>query len=205
MSAFSEGLVAGYGIAIPVGAIAILIVGIGMRCGFQIGFMAGVGAASADLLYAMVAMIAGTALAAALEPVATALGVISGSILLGLGGFGLRRGLKHSGRDDKTAKVCGPVRMFWQFLGITIINPLTVVYFTALILGRDSGVAFTIVDRVAFVVGAGLASLSWQTLLAGLGAFARQQLSPRFQLLAVVFGNLVVIGLGLRILLRLFA
>lgn len=203
MSAFLEGLVAGYGIAIPVGAIALLIVGIGMRCGFQIGFMAGAGAASADFVYAIIAMIAGASLAATLEPVATELQVISGSLLLGLGGFGLRRGLKHSWGDDKTAEVCGPVRMFWQFLGITVINPLTVVYFTALILGRYSGVTFTIMDRVVFVVGAGLASLSWQTLLVGLGAFARQQLSPRFQLLAVVFGNLVVTGLGLRILLRI--
>jgi len=38
VTAFIEGLIAGYGIAIPVGAIAILIVEMGLRCGFRIGF-----------------------------------------------------------------------------------------------------------------------------------------------------------------------
>ncbi len=41
MTPFVEGLIAGYGIAIPVGAIAILIVEMGLRCGFRVGFMAG--------------------------------------------------------------------------------------------------------------------------------------------------------------------
>ena len=45
MTAFWEGVLAGYGIAIPVGAIAILIVDLGLRRGFQPAFMAGAGAA----------------------------------------------------------------------------------------------------------------------------------------------------------------
>ena len=39
MTAFGEGVVAGYGIAIPVGAIAILIIELGLRRGFRAGFM----------------------------------------------------------------------------------------------------------------------------------------------------------------------
>jgi|BarGraNGADG00212_2_1021979.scaffolds.fasta_scaffold12249_1 threonine/homoserine/homoserine lactone efflux protein len=113
MPAFWEGVLAGYGIAVPVGAIAVLIVDMGLRRGFRPAFMAGAGAASADFLYASLAALAGGALAA---------------------------------------------RIYAQFLGLTLLNPLTVAYFAALILGRGAGSevggAATPVERVAFVAGA---------------------------------------------------
>lgn len=46
MSPFLIGLVAGFGIAIPVGAIAVLIVQVGTRCGFRCAASAGAGAYS---------------------------------------------------------------------------------------------------------------------------------------------------------------
>ena len=83
---------------------------------------------------------------------------------------------------------------------MTLLNPLTVVYFGSLILGGSGGALSTLADRVAFVVGVGLASLSWQSLLAGVGALGNRHLSPRFQALTSILGNLIVIGLGARIL-----
>ncbi|MGB4975846.1 MAG: hypothetical protein WBR35_03825, partial [Anaerolineae bacterium] len=53
--------------------------------------------------------------------------------------------------------------------------------------------------RVMFVLGAAVASLSWQSLLALVGAAAHRRLSPRFQLLTSLLGNLIVLLLGLRI------
>jgi arginine exporter protein ArgO len=41
IESFIRGLLAGYGIAIPVGAIAVLIMDTGMRRGFRHGFAAG--------------------------------------------------------------------------------------------------------------------------------------------------------------------
>ena len=48
------GAVAGYGIAIPVGAIAILILETGLQRGFRLAAAAGTGAAVADGIYATV-------------------------------------------------------------------------------------------------------------------------------------------------------
>ena len=205
MTAFWEGVLAGYGIAIPVGAIAILIVDVGLRRGFDFGFMAGAGAATADFFYASLAALAGEILASALAPFALGLRIASALVLLGLGSYGLwqarqksRQGVKPTTHDRQ-----GRLRTFTQFLGLTLLNPLTVAYFGALILGRDAGATATVADRAAFVAGAGLASLSWQTLLAGMGALAKQYLSPRFQMYTSVAGNLVVIGLGLRVVVQL--
>ena len=204
MTAFWEGVLAGYGIAIPVGAVAILIVTMAMRCGFKIGFMAGAGAATADLLYATVASIAGATLVTILKPIASWLQLASALVLFGLAAYGLWGGFKDSKDERKTAIECGPWRMYWQFLGITIINPLTVVYFTALILGADSSVSPSLVEHILFILGAGLASLSWQTLLAWIGGFARSHLSKHFKTGAIIFGNLLIIGLAVRILLNVF-
>jgi threonine/homoserine/homoserine lactone efflux protein len=203
MNAFWEGMLAGYGIAIPVGAIAILIVDMGLRRGFPPAFMAGAGAATADFAYALLAVIAGATLAAALAPYATALQIASAIVLLALGAYGLRQAWQISGEQDTETAVTDDQilwRIYLRFLGLTLLNPLTIAYFGALILGRDAGATITPPDRLLFVLGAALASLSWQTLLAALGSLANQRLSPRFQRITSITGNLIVIALGVRIL-----
>ena len=206
MNAFWEGVLAGYGIAIPVGAIAILIVDVGLRRGFPPAFFAGAGAATADFIYALLAVIAGATLAAALAPYATTLQIASALVLLALGGYGLW-GAWQIDTSQEAAETAIDDQSLWRvyvrFLGLTLLNPLTIAYFGALILGRDAGATITTVDRLLFVVGAALASLSWQTLLAGVGSLANQRLSPRFQRATSITGNLIVIALGLRIVLAL--
>jgi threonine/homoserine/homoserine lactone efflux protein len=201
MSAFVEGLIAGYGIAIPVGAIAILIVNTSLQCGFRVGFAAGAGAATVDLLYATLAVVAGAAIVTILEPIAFELRLVSGLVLIALAVYGLWRGLKRTNSKESTLGGCNALKTYTQFVAITFVNPLTVVYFTALVLGRGSYAGMTLADQIVFVIGAGLASLSWQTLLAVLGGLGRERLSPRFQNIAVLLGNLIILVLGVLILL----
>ena len=201
MSAFVEGLIAGYGIAIPVGAIAILIVNTSLQCGFRVGFAAGAGAATVDLLYATLAVVAGAAIVTILEPIALELRLVSGLVLIALAVYGLWRGLKHTNSKESTLGGCNALKTYTQFVAITFINPLTVVYFTALVLGRGSYAGMPLAGQIVFVIGAGIASLSWQTLLAVLGGLGRERLSPRFQNIAVILGNLIILALGVLILL----
>jgi len=201
MTPFVEGLLAGYGIAIPVGAIAILIVATSMRSGLRTGLMAGVGAATADLIYALLATIAGAAIARALAPFTIPLRLLGGFLLLFLAVRGLRQSWIERSIEEGAVQSAPPGRTYIQFLGLTIINPLTVIYFTALILGRGTtGSQYITAGLLLFVAGAALASLSWQSLLAVLGAAAHTRLSNGFRRGAVAFGNLVVLALGLRIL-----
>jgi threonine/homoserine/homoserine lactone efflux protein len=199
---FWDGLVAGYGIAIPVGAIAVLILDLALRRGFADGFFAGAGAAAADTAYAGLAVAAGAALAPRLQPYALPLALASGTFLLGLGAHGAwraRRGL--AAPTPHAAPPSGRLAIFSQFLGLTLLNPLTIVYFAALILGGQGTSGWTAAEAALFVVGAGVASLSWQSLLAAFGAFLGRRLPPRLQQAASLIGNLVVVVLGLRILL----
>jgi threonine/homoserine/homoserine lactone efflux protein len=166
-------------------------------------------------------MIGGTAIAALLEPWSRPLRIAAVFVLLAIGLRGLLRVARESrtsrqGRSARDASA-GPTGMagsdvgaaaspaarrpergalfatYARLLGLTILNPATVVYFAALILALpDLGSGAP--ARVAVVAGAFLASLSWQTILAGIGAVAHHRLPPAFQVGISALGNLMIIG-----------
>lgn len=203
MEAFGAGVVAGYGIAIPVGAIAVLIVEVGIRCGFRCAFFAGAGAATADLIYAALAVIGGAALAGLVQSVDQPLRILSAAVLIAIAVIGLRRArqapIATSAAMPDRRELAGT---YARFLGLTIINPATVVYFAAVIIGLGVANDMTAAQGLAFVLGAFLASLSWQSLLAAVGGFAGGRLSARAQTVAVVAGNLVILAFAVVILVR---
>ena len=86
--------VAGYGVAIPVGAIAILILGLSARTSFRVGSAAALGVATADGMYAAVAALGGAAVASGLAPFAGPLRLIAAGVLLALAGLTARRALR---------------------------------------------------------------------------------------------------------------
>jgi threonine/homoserine/homoserine lactone efflux protein len=197
---FWVGVIAGYGIAIPVGAIAVLIVQVGMRCGFWCAASAGAGAATADLVYSVLAVTGGAALASKVENLGGAVRWVSAGVLVVLAVHGLYR----VRRAQAAIQTRLPGRRefagtYAKFVGLTIINPLTVVYFAAFVVGLGLADGLSVSEGVLFVIGAFLASLSWQTVLAGIGAVARHRLPRRFQVAAVVVGNLIVLAMAVLI------
>ena len=200
MKPFLEGLLAGYGISIPFGGIAVLIVDVGLRKGFRRGFFAGAGAATADFLGALAVAIAGGILARALAPMSGALRVASGVGLIAMGAWGLWRNRAPKSAAARPARDLGDVGTYVQFVGLTLVNPLTVAYFAAFVLGRGAEELSTWPARSAFVAGFALASLSWQTLLALFGAVTHHFVSPRMQKVLSAVGNLLVVALGVRMI-----
>jgi threonine/homoserine/homoserine lactone efflux protein len=204
ITAFLAGVAAGLGIAIPVGAIAILIVETGLRRGFRLAAAAGAGAATVDGIYALVAAAFGSALAALLAPLETPLRVLAVVVLVAIalrGFLGLRAASRPVAADgvqvppDVEAAERGgsALRTYGVFVAITLLNPVTVTYFAALILGLGSPGA-GLAEKAAFVAGAFLASLAWQTLLAAFGAFLHRRLSPRIRAGVVVVGNGIILA-----------
>ncbi len=198
MRAFLEGIVAGYGIAVPVGPIAVLIIGIGTKSGFRKAFFAGLGAALADLIYATIAAVAGAATAAALAPYERSLRLIAGVILLAVAVVTGTSALRAS---SKAAPAASYLRTTAAFLSITLMNPVTLTYFAALILGSTGGVAATASGELLFVAGAFLASLSWQTALAAGGAILGHRMSEHTRIVTGVTGAAVIVALAIRMLL----
>jgi arginine exporter protein ArgO len=203
VSSFLLGVLAGYGIAIPVGAIAVLIVQVGIRCGFWCGASAGAGAATADLAYSVLAVSGGVALADSIGAIGRPFRWVSAAALTMIALLGLYR----ARQEPSPAQVDFPrrseyARTYVKFLGLTFINPLTVVYFAAVVLGLGLADDLSVGGGALFVTGAFLASLSWQTFLAGIGALVGHKLPRRFQIGAVVAGNMVVIAMAVLIIVR---
>ena len=198
LDAFVAGAIAGYGIAIPVGPVAVLIIELGVRRGLRLAAPAGLGAATADGLYALLAVVAGASLAQLLAPITPALQVIAAVVLtlIALRGFWLALYHARIGIPGNAELPAEPRRTYLRFLAITLLNPTTILYFAALILGRPelgSGPA----ERAAFIVGAAIASTSWQLFLAVLGSLFHQRLPWKVQFGISLLGNLVVLGFAI--------
>ncbi|HET8661581.1 MAG TPA: LysE family transporter [Micromonosporaceae bacterium] len=179
--AFVSGLLAGYGVAIPVGAVAVLVVSLAARTSPAVGAGAALGVAAADGLYALAAVLGGAALARLVEPVATPLRWLAAAVLLALAArtaataLGRRRGPVQARADETTLGT--PARAFGALLGLTLLNPMTIVYFGALVLGRRSAGALEPAEAAVFVAAALAASASWQLLLAGGGSLVGRVLT----------------------------
>ena len=192
---FIAGAIAGYGIAIPVGPVAVLIIELGVRRGLRTAAAAGLGAASADAAYALLAVVAGAPIATVLEPVTPALKLFAVLVLAAIAVRGFWLALYHAriGIPRNAVLPTDTTRTYLRFLVITLINPTTILYFAALILGRPELGAGP-GERAAFIVGAALASASWQLFLAALGALAHKRLPRRMQFGISLLGNAVVVA-----------
>ncbi len=200
------GLAAGYGIAMPVGAVAAYLVALTARTSLRTGVFAALGVATADGVYALIAVCGGAVLAPALRPVALPLRWGSAVVLIALAVHGAVTAVRrHRGRRDgreRGAAAPGAARAYLGMWGMTVMNPLTVVYFTALVLGRQAAAAAGRADQAVFVLAVFAASASWQLALAGGGAFLGRVLTGSRGRLITALASSVLIGvLAVRLLL----
>ncbi|OJF15353.1 LysE family transporter [Couchioplanes caeruleus] len=185
--AFLAGVIAGYGVAVPVGAIAVLIAGLTARTSLRVGAAAGLGAATADGVYALLAVLGGAALAGLIAPIAAPLRWAAAAVLLLLAAHTAWSALTKPATTRETDRTT-PMAAYAGILGLTLLNPATVVYFAALVLGRggEGGGAW-------FVLGAFLASASWQLLIAASGALAGRFLTGgRARLITALASSAVI-------------
>ncbi|MFN8075438.1 MAG: LysE family transporter [Kineosporiaceae bacterium] len=198
-SAMVAGVVAGLGVAVPLGAVGLLLVQEGMRRGWRVGSGSAAGVATVDLVYAGLAAVAGAAVTHVLAGRERAVHVVAGAVLAAVAVRGLLglRGEATSGLDvTPEAGTRRPALRGWaRFVGITAVNPLTCLYFVALAAGLGPRLA-SASSRVAFVAGVGVGSLAWQLVLVAVGAGAGAVLGERGRRVTAVVGNVVVLALA---------
>ena len=203
IAALVAGLLAGYGIAMPVGAVATYLVSLTARTSLKTGAYAALGVATADGLYALIATLGGSAIAPLIEPVTTPLKWISASVLIALAmrsaltAIHQHRRLQSAGRSADTPPT--PLQAYLSLLGMTVLNPTTVIYFSALVLGSHR--TATPLNQSIFVIAAFTASTTWQLLLAAGGALLGRALtSPRGRLTTALTSSLLITALALHLL-----
>jgi len=205
ITALVAGLMAGYGIAVPVGAVGAYLVALTAQTSLRTGVFAALGVATADGLYALIAVLGGAALAAALSPVTLPLRRGSALVLFALAAWGAVTAIRRyrSRPDGTTAELgaFGAVRAYLGLWAMTMMNPLTVLYFMALVLGRQGAAAPARAAEAVFILAVFVASASWQLALAGSGAILGRVLTGSHgQLITAVVSSVLIGSLALHLL-----
>ncbi|WEO76858.1 hypothetical protein BJQ94_16080 [Cryobacterium sp. SO2] len=190
------GLLAGWGVAVPLGAIGLLLVREGLTAGLRTGAVAAAAVAAVDGVYCTMALVLGAVAAPLLATWGAASQVLAGVVLMVMGGAGLMR-LATPGRPGAALRRRPAGRVFVTFVGLTAINPTTLAYFLVLTAAIPSAVG---VQRwpAVFVAGAVAASLVWQLALVAVGAFWGGRISDRGQavLSGCGFGLVALLGVA---------
>lgn len=201
-AALVAGLLAGLGVAMPVGAVGTYLITLTARSSLRVGAGAALGMATADGLYAAVAVLGGAVLVPWLEPVAVPLRGFSALVLVLLAARIIVSGVRAY-RPEQRGGGSAPApptarRCYAELLGLTLVNPLTVVYFAALVLGTPGDALGTATERIGFVVAALAASAGWNLLLAcGAAVLGRLLSGPRGRLFtALAAGGLILFLAG---------
>lgn len=176
MSYLARGLAIGFAIAAPVGAIGLLCIRRTLAEGRLVGFVSGLGAATADALYGAVAALGLTAVSAALVEHGDGVRLLGGIFLCCLGA---RTALASPVTESRAGSTRGLASAFATTLGLTLTNPTTILSFAAIFAGLGLGASAG--DRgsaVLMVAGVFLGSALWWLILSGGVGFARHAMTP---------------------------
>ena len=203
IGSLATGALAGLAIAMPPGAIATLILATGLRRGFVFAAAAGLGAATVDFAYAVIALAVGSALSGVLAGIERPLQLVTGVLLVAFGVWGIARSRRTAvPRSESDATARDVVSTYLRFVLLTALNPATLGYFVAIAIGLGTA---TIASLPAFALGVLVASMGWQLLLATVSGVLHGRLPEQARRWAVTGGNAIVVLLGLGVLARALA
>ncbi len=181
------GAAAGLGVAMPMGAMSVLLLQEAMRHR-RTAVAAAMGIAVVDLGYAALATAVGPWVASHVSPVEAWVRLASAAILLAIAAHGLAGARPEAAPPvpapdpaaapgaTRTTTGVRPAKAFARFVALTAINPTTALYFAALTTAQGASLG-TGPAGAAFLVGVGAASLLWQQSLVALGSLAGARIS----------------------------
>ncbi|SCX08888.1 LysE family transporter [Mycolicibacterium fluoranthenivorans] len=197
----AAGVVAGLGAAMPLGAIAALLLREGLVNGFRVAAGAAGGVATVDLVYCTIATLTGATFAWVIDDHRGAFLLASGLLIVAIGVRQLCQGLKQGPRVAQEVERASARRAFGRFVGLTAINPITLVYFVALS-GAVTTSGGSWVRSTIFVAAVGGSSLAWQLLLAGVGSRVGASVSLSATRVIGVIASLLIVALGAVVLIN---
>jgi threonine/homoserine/homoserine lactone efflux protein len=203
-----RGLLLGFSIAAPVGPIGVLCIRRTLAEGRWIGFVSGLGAATADGFYGSIAAFGLTALSGLLIQINTPLRLLGGCFLCYLGYHTFRGAVANVESTDKPAAV-SRLGAYISTLFLTLTNPLTILSFAGIyaglgLAGRASD-STSVLSALALVAGTFFGSVAWWLTLTTLVAAVKQRLNTAALQWVNHLSGVVIIAFGVTTLVGLFS
>ncbi len=191
-SLFFRGFLIGISIAAPVGPIGVLCIRRTLAEGKLKGFLSGMGAASADMVYGAIAAFGLTVITDLLIENAFWLKIVGGCFLLYLGIKTFReKPAEHAAQVNQSGNFGAYLSTFF----LTITNPMTILSFAAIF----AGTMFIGTTSAPIVLVAGVFAGSacwWLTLSLGVGLM-RDRLTANHMAWINRFSGMIIVAFGI--------
>lgn len=202
LGAFMRGALLGFAIAAPVGPIGVLCIKRSLNEGWRIGFISGLGAATADMFYGAVAVFGLTVITSFLVGLNIPLRLFGGIFLLYLGvKTFISRPAKESATVVASHNVWGA---YLSTLMLTLTNPLTILSFTGMFAGMTA--PNELLASLLLVLGVFCGSAAWWLFLSGvLGYFLHGRLDLSLLVWVNRLSGVIILTFAVVILIGLFS
>lgn len=204
LTPISKGLIFGFLIAAPIGPIGILCIKRTLTNGILSGFISGLGAATADGIYGLIAIFGVGVLTQYLFAWQVWLQISAGIILLLLG---LRFLISTSKAEIGNITHPNYKIDYFSTLGLTLMNPMTILSFGAVFTGLEFNLLSNDFSQgLLLVVGVFTGSVIWWFLLALLTRFVRIKLFTKNHYLWINrLSGVIIVGFAVMVLVTAFS
>lgn len=196
-----KGIILGFSIAAPVGPIGILCIRRTLQFGRFSGLFSGLGAAAADVIYAVVAAFGLTFISNMLMAGQFWLRLIGGLFLLYLGWKTFFAKVNDRTKEVAHTSLAGD---FISTFFLTITNPMTILSFLAVFAGLGlSSMNSTYLEASSLVVGVFLGSAAWWLILSEGVTLFRKKVSEKVMKWVNYFAGAIIIAFGITALITI--
>ncbi len=201
ISFFLRGIIIGFAIAAPVGPIGVLCVQRTINRGTSFGFVSGLGAATADACYGIVAAFSVAAVFNFLSDHKIWFSLAGG---LYLGYLGIKAFRSVPENQVETSNSMGRLRAYLSIFFLTLTNPMTIFSFAAVFAGFGFGnTAGNYLNAATLVIGVFCGSAMWWLTLSGTTGLIRHKFTAKHLRWINRISGIVILGFAAYIILGL--
>lgn len=195
-----QGIMVGFSIAAPVGAIGFLCIQQTLVGGISLGISSGLGAATADMMYGIIVALGLKAAQTLLLTYKTPLSIGGGLFLCYLG---IKKFFSTPALDKTQAIQGGLLRAYITTFFLTLTNPATILDFMALFTGLTIDINNSS-ESFSFVGGVFLGSAFWWLFLCSVVGLFRTKISPSLLRYINYVAGIAIFSFGIYALSKVF-
>lgn len=199
---FFKGLLIGIGLSAPLGPIGLVCIRRSLTQGFWYGFFTGLGAASADILYGIIAVFSLTVTSSIIMEYNTLLRSIAGIFLCYLGIYIFKSKIsKKSNLGWAHGVIASAISSFF----LTLSNPLTLLGFALSFAALNIHPQTTnVMEGSMLLSGVYIGALGWWTLISFVAHSLRTKITMDFVQKINAICGVIILAFGILTILSLF-